>query len=137
MTAAAVIPAYEISNHARPGEESRHNLIYWRYQDYLGIGPGAHGRRLGRASFRRKKPENWLSALTRNGHGMESETALSPQDKATEALLMGLRLEEGVDLARISSLSGVATDALVDSAAVERGSEEHTSELQSLMRNSY
>src|SRR3546814_18286020 len=62
----------------------------------------------------------WLSALTRNGHGMESETALSPQDKATEALLMGLRLEEGVDLARISSLSGVATDALVDSAAVER-----------------
>src|SRR3546814_21157696 len=62
----------------------------------------------------------WLSALTRNGHGMESETALSPQDKATEALLMGLRLEEGVDLARISSLSGVATDALVDRAAVER-----------------
>src|SRR3546814_13496353 len=62
---------------------------------------------------------NWLSALTRNGHGMESVTALSPQDKATEALLMGLRLEEGVDLARISSLSGVATDALVDSAAVE------------------
>src|SRR3546814_7427469 len=60
MTAAAGIPAYEISNHARPGEESRHNLIYWRYQDYLGIGPGAHGRRLGRASFRRKKPENWL-----------------------------------------------------------------------------
>src|SRR3546814_6521873 len=99
MTAAAGIPAYEISNHARPGEESRHNLIYWRYQDYLGIGPGAHGRRLGRASFRRKKPENWLSALTRNGHGMESETALSPQDKAR--------------------------------------SEEHTSELQSLMRNSY
>src|SRR3546814_6096529 len=86
----------------------------------MGIGPGAHGRRLGRASFRRKKPENWLSALTRNGHGMESETALSPQDKATEALLMGLRLEEGVDLARISSLSGVATGALVDSAAVER-----------------
>src|SRR3546814_2816261 len=120
MTAAAGIPAYEISNHARPGEESRHNLIYWRYQDYLGIGPGAHGRRLGRASFRRKKPENWLSALTRNGHGMESENALSPQDTATEALLMGLRLEEGVDLARISRLSGVANDALVDSAAVER-----------------
>src|SRR3546814_16893596 len=62
----------------------------------------------------------WLSALTRNGHGMESETALSQQDKATEALLMGLRLEEGVDLARIYSLSGVETDALVDSAAVER-----------------
>src|SRR3546814_13708703 len=95
MPAAAGSPDYESSNHARPGEESRHNLIYWRYQDYLGIGPGAHGRRLGRASFRRKKPENWLSALTRNGHGLESETALSPQDKATEALLMGLRREEG------------------------------------------
>ncbi|MBK5264885.1 MAG: coproporphyrinogen III oxidase [Alphaproteobacteria bacterium] len=120
MTKAAGIPAYEISNHARLGEESRHNLIYWRYQDYVGIGPGAHGRRGGMATFRRKKPENWLSALARNGHGMEQEAVLSPQDKATEALLMGLRLEEGVDLGRIAQMSGVARDALVDGAAIER-----------------
>ncbi|MCF8706434.1 radical SAM family heme chaperone HemW [Rhizorhapis sp. SPR117] len=120
MTAAAGIPAYETSNHARFGEESRHNLIYWRYQDYVGIGPGAHGRRGGMATFRRKKPENWLSALARNGHGMEQEAVLSPQDKATEALLMGLRLEEGVDLERIARISGVKRDVLVDDAAIER-----------------
>ena len=119
-TAAAGIPAYEISNHARQGEESRHNLIYWRYQDYVGIGPGAHGRRGGMASQRRKKPENWISALTRNGHGIESETALSAQDQAAEALLMGLRLDEGVDLARIAWLSGLQREALVDGGAIER-----------------
>ena len=75
-TAAAGIPAYEISNHARPGEESRHNLTYWRYGDYLGVGPGAHGRRGGMATFRRRKPENWLGAVARNRHGIESEEAL-------------------------------------------------------------
>lgn len=96
QTAAAGLPAYEISNHARPGAESRHNLAYWRYQDYLGIGPGAHGRRLERASFRRKKPENFLSAVARNGHGIESEDQLDAATRATEALLMGLRLDEGL-----------------------------------------
>ena len=104
MTAAAGIPAYEISNHARPGAESRHNLVYWRYQDYAGIGPGAHGRRGGMATVRRKKPENWLAAVDRNQHGMEIEEALAPHSRATEALLMGLRLGEGVDLARIAAL---------------------------------
>lgn len=120
MTAAAGIPAYEISNHARPGEESRHNLIYWRYQDYAGIGPGAHGRRAGMATQRHRKPENWLSALDRNGHGIESELALFADDRASEALLMGLRLGEGVDLTRIARLSGLAPEMMVDSAAVER-----------------
>ena len=118
QTAAAGIPAYEISNHARPGEQSRHNLTYWRYGDYIGVGPGAHGRRGHLATFRRKKPENWLSALARNGHGIESEEPLAARDRAHEALLMGLRLAEGVDLAWISARSGIAADALVDGDAV-------------------
>jgi putative oxygen-independent coproporphyrinogen III oxidase len=95
-TEAAGLPAYEISNHARPGEESRHNLAYWRYRPYLGIGPGAHGRRGGTATLRHRKPENWFSALARNGHGLQEETLLSPAEAASEALLMGLRLREGV-----------------------------------------
>ncbi|UVO54043.1 radical SAM family heme chaperone HemW [Sphingomonas sp. SUN039] len=115
---AAGLPAYEISNHAKPGAESRHNLTYWRYGDYAGIGPGAHGRRLGQATVRHKKPENWLSAVARNGHGMVSEDALPPRDRAVEALLMGLRLGEGVDVARIAARSGVAEP--VDFGAVER-----------------
>jgi len=97
MTAACGIPAYEISNHARPGEESRHNLTYWRYGDYAGIGPGAHGRRLGTRTVRHKKPENFLSALRRNGQGIAEEAALSPREAADEALVMGLRLTEGID----------------------------------------
>jgi oxygen-independent coproporphyrinogen-3 oxidase len=118
VTAAAGLPAYEVSNHARPGEESRHNLTYWRYGDYVGVGPGAHGRRLTAASFRRKKPENFLAAVARNGHGIESEDALTPQTRAAEALLMGLRLEEGVDLARLAEVTGITE--LVDEAAVAR-----------------
>lgn len=120
VTAEAGLPAYEISNHARPGEESRHNLIYWRYQDYVGIGPGAHGRRNGMATQRRKKPENWLAALARNGHGLESETTLSSADKATEALLMGLRLKEGVDLTRIAEMTGKPRDDLINQQAADQ-----------------
>ena len=91
-TAVAGIPAYEISNHARPGAESRHNLTYWRYGDYAGIGPGAHGRRNGRATLRHRKPENWLTAISRHNHGIELEEALTDSERATEALVMGLRL---------------------------------------------
>jgi oxygen-independent coproporphyrinogen-3 oxidase len=120
MTNATGIPAYEISNHARPGQESRHNLTYWRYNDYAGIGPGAHGRRGGMATLRHKKPENWLEAVARNGHGLKAEGALDPADRAAEALLMGLRLGEGVDLGRIARETGIGTDALVDAAAIER-----------------
>jgi putative oxygen-independent coproporphyrinogen III oxidase len=101
LTAAAGLPAYEISNHARPGAESRHNLTYWRYSDYAGIGPGAHGRRGGMATVRHKKPENWLAAIERNQHGMQIEDPLDRHDRGVEALVMGLRLAEGVDLARI------------------------------------
>lgn len=105
IATAAGLPAYEVSNHARPGAESRHNLVYWRYRDYAGIGPGAHGRRGGMATMRHRKPENWLNAMTRNGHGIEIEDALIPAARRAEALLMGLRLAEGVDLARIAALA--------------------------------
>ncbi len=120
MTAAAGVPAYEISNHARPGQESRHNLTYWRYGDYAGIGPGAHGRRHGVATLRHKKPENWMSAVARNGHGLQSEEPLDPADRAREALLMGLRLGEGVDLDRIAAFTGLPVPQLVDERAIIR-----------------
>jgi oxygen-independent coproporphyrinogen-3 oxidase len=106
LTAAAGLPAYEISNHARPGQESRHNLAYWRYQSYAGIGPGAHGRRGGVSTRRHRKPENWLAALERNGHGLVEERDIPPGERGIEALLMGLRLAEGVDLDRIAALAG-------------------------------
>ena len=114
MTGEAGLPPYEISNHARPGEESRHNLAYWRYQPYLGIGPGAHGRRRGAVTQRHRKPENFLSGLARNGHGISEETQLLASDKGVEALLMGLRLKEGVDLSRIAVLANVSPDDLID-----------------------
>jgi oxygen-independent coproporphyrinogen-3 oxidase len=120
VTAEAGIPAYEISNHARPGAESRHNLAYWRYRDYLGVGPGAHGRRGKLASVRRRKPENWLAAVARNGHGIESEEPLAPATRAEEALLMGLRLDEGVDLAGIAAKTGLSIDAIIDQPAIDR-----------------
>lgn len=96
LTEAAGLPAYEISNHGRRGEESRHNLAYWRYRPYLGIGPGAHGRRGTVATLRHRKPENWLAALSRNGKGLAEETPLGAEEREREALIMGLRLSEGV-----------------------------------------
>ena len=113
MTDASGIPAYEVSNHARPGEQSRHNLAYWRYSDYAGVGPGAHGRRGGLATLRHKKPENWLEAVAREGNGLQSETVLIPAEQAAEALLMGLRLAEGIDLGALAARFGFAPDALV------------------------
>jgi putative oxygen-independent coproporphyrinogen III oxidase len=120
MTVAARIPAYEVSNHARAGDESRHNLSYWRYDDYLGIGPGAHGRRGGLATLRHKKPENWMGGVTRNASGLQSETPLSPDEQAREALLMGLRLHEGVDLGRIAARSTIAQNQLISRDQVAR-----------------
>jgi len=120
MTTAARRPAYEVSNHAAPGQESRHNLAYWRYADYAGVGPGAHGRRGGLATVRHKKPENWLGALERNGHGLVEERELGAQEAAAEALMMGLRLGEGVNLADIAARTGVTRDALVNDEAVAR-----------------
>ena len=118
MTAAAGMPAYEISNYARPGQESRHNLTYWRYGDYAGVGPGAHGRRLGRRTVRHKKPENFLNAMARNGNGIVEEALLSPIEAADEALVMGLRLIEGVDVAAIAVRFGLPS--LTDQPRVDR-----------------
>jgi oxygen-independent coproporphyrinogen-3 oxidase len=112
MTSSAGLPAYEISNHAAAGYESRHNLTYWRYNDYAGVGPGAHGRRLGMRTVRHKKPENFLSALSRHGHGIAEETPLSSTESSEEALIMGLRLSEGIDAAAIASRFGL--DQVVD-----------------------
>jgi len=120
ITAAAGLPAYEISNHARPGAGSRHNLVYWRYQDYAGIGPGAHGRRGGLATARHKKPENWMAAVARNGHGAQIEEPLAPGERAKEALLMGLRLREGIDLTRVAQLGHATVAAVIDEAAAAR-----------------
>lgn len=119
ITTAAGLPAYEISNHARIGQESRHNLTYWRYGDYIGIGPGAHGRRLSTATERHKKPENYLSAVHRNDNGLKVEQALSPDVQAAEALMMGLRLGEGVDLEALAEKTGLAITAMVDDAGVQ------------------
>jgi putative oxygen-independent coproporphyrinogen III oxidase len=120
MTAAAGLPRYEVSNHARVGQESRHNLTYWRYGDYAGVGPGAHGRRLTQATERHKKPENFISAVERNGHGLKVEQDLPPQERATEAMLMGLRLTEGLDLARLEMRSGLPRAAFFDAGAAAR-----------------
>jgi oxygen-independent coproporphyrinogen-3 oxidase len=118
MTASAGLPAYEISNHARPGRESRHNLTYCRYEDYVGLGPGAHGRRLGHRTVRHKKPENFLRSIARNGHGLVDEAPLSPIEAADEALVMGLRLREGVDVAAIAARCGLGS--VVDWDRVQR-----------------
>ena len=114
-TAAAGLPAYEISNHAAPGAESRHNLTYWRYGDYAGVGPGAHGRRTGQRTVRHRKPENFLSAVHRNGHGLVEEEMLSPREAADEALVMGLRLSEGIEPAALEERFGVG---VVDQGSV-------------------
>jgi len=112
-TAAAGLPAYEISNHARPGEESRHNLTYWRYLDYVGIGPGAHGRRGQMATVRHRKPENYLQAVTAHGHGIAEHRPLGQREQAAEAMLMGLRLAEGVDPSALAARFGLGENDLV------------------------
>ncbi len=120
MTEAAGLPAYEVSNHAHAGAESRHNLSYWTYGDYVGIGPGAHGRRGGVATERAKKPEAWLTGVSAQGHGMIVDTALAASDRATEALLMGLRLRDGIGAVRFLKRTEVALADAVDGAAVAR-----------------
>jgi oxygen-independent coproporphyrinogen-3 oxidase len=114
VTSDAGLPCYEVSNHARPGAESRHNLTYWRYGDYAGIGPGAHGRLTagGRkyATATDRTPEEWLKRVTEQGHGMIEQDPLESEEQADEMLLMGLRLREGFDLVRWSALSGRELD---------------------------
>jgi putative oxygen-independent coproporphyrinogen III oxidase len=113
-------PAYEISNHARPGAACRHNLIYWRYQDYVGIGPGAHGRfaegETKRATRRASGPEAWLEAVERTGHGTAESSVVAGQDMVEEALMMGLRLAEGIDRATFASVTGADPVTALDEA---------------------
>ncbi len=108
------LPAYEISNHARPGAECRHNLVYWRGEEYAGIGPGAHGRLdidgVRHAVATEKRPEAWLMRVEANGHGVVTDDLLNSEERADEFLLMGLRLAEGIDPGRYAELSGRALD---------------------------
>jgi putative oxygen-independent coproporphyrinogen III oxidase len=119
------MPAYEVSNHARPGSESRHNLTYWRYGDYVGIGPGAHGRlttggaKIATATERR--PEGWLDLVEAEGHGMVEQELLEREAQADELLLMGLRLKEGIDLVRWQALSGRDPDPDREQFLIEHG----------------
>jgi len=108
------LPAYEISNHARKGAECRHNLVYWRGEEYAGIGPGAHGRlninNVRRATATEKRPEAWLMRVEANGHGIVTDDDLSCEERADEFLLMGLRLSEGIDPLRYAALAGRPLD---------------------------
>jgi putative oxygen-independent coproporphyrinogen III oxidase len=125
MTAARGLAAYEVSNYARPGSESRHNLLYWRYGEYAGVGPGAHGRIIAdsqrEATISERNPEAWVAAVEDNGHGIVELTALSDAEQADEMLLMGLRLSEGVDLARLAELGGVRPSSEVISELGDLG----------------
>jgi putative oxygen-independent coproporphyrinogen III oxidase len=114
----AGLPAYEISNHARPDEASRHNLTYWRYGDYVGVGPGAHGRLtiggVKQATRQKKAPETWLEAVERQGHGTEETVPLDAELRLQEMLMMGLRLAEGIPRSRFLSELGQEPENLLD-----------------------
>ncbi|MBI1775080.1 MAG: coproporphyrinogen III oxidase [Proteobacteria bacterium] len=118
----AGLPAYEISNHARPGEESRHNLTYWRYGDYVGIGPGAHGRlRLADGKYalnQIRAPDSWLTAVEAAGHGTKGSTVIQPAERLQELLMMGLRLVEGVSRERFRGETGFEPEAALSQASI-------------------
>jgi putative oxygen-independent coproporphyrinogen III oxidase len=135
VCAARGLPAYEISNHARPGGECRHNLIYWRAHEYAGIGPGAHGRlNIGRldidgarhATATEKRPEAWLARVESDGHGLVADDVLTGEELADEFLLMGLRLTEGIDPSRYAALAGRSLDPARIAALREHGLVEAT-----------
>jgi len=130
ICAAHGLPAYEISNHARPGGECRHNLVYWRAHEYAGIGPGAHGRLdIGgarHATATEKRPEAWLARVESTGHGLVTDDVLTREEMADEFLLMGLRLAEGIDPARFAALAGRALDAVRIATLHENGLVEAT-----------
>jgi oxygen-independent coproporphyrinogen-3 oxidase len=115
VTAAHGLPAYEISNHAAPGAECRHNLVYWRYHEYAGIGPGAHGRLVvdgkRHAISTERRPESWVMRVEAGGHGVVEDETLTRAEQADEYLLMGLRLAEGIDPQRYAAFSGHPLDA--------------------------
>jgi putative oxygen-independent coproporphyrinogen III oxidase len=117
------LPAYEISNHAREGAGSRHNLSYWRYEDYIGVGPGAHGRITTDGKYATqalRSPEKWLRHVEAEGHGQESQTLLSLDDQIHERLLMGLRLNEGVKSAEFEQATGKPLYTCIDAARLHK-----------------
>jgi len=122
MLAAAGLPAYEISNHARKGAECRHNLAVWRGGDYLGIGPGAHGRLSGPAGTEARRqihtPDRWLDAVDRRGHGTAQRILLTARERAEELIMLGLRTVEGVTRGRFAARCGMAVDEALDAAAL-------------------
>jgi len=126
----AGLPAYEISNHARPGSESRHNLIYWRYGEYVGVGPGAHGRvkttKGRRAQSTEQHPEMWLTVVETDGHALVEDELLSTEEQGDEFLLMGLRLAEGIEPSRFQALAGRSLDPQRIASLVEEGMVEVT-----------
>lgn len=115
LTEKAGLPAYEVSNHARPGHESLHNLLYWRYGEYAGVGPGAHSRLADginrRALVVERHPETWRDLVSAQGHGIISDTVVPPEDQASEYLLMGLRINEGIDIDHYAALAGREIDS--------------------------
>lgn len=124
ICAAAGLPAYEVSNHAKPGDESRHNLIYWRGGDYAGIGPGAHGRLTladGRFVGTRthRAPEIWLERAIKNGHALHEFETIDDAQRGRERLMMGLRLAEGIDRKRFAALTRAAPEAFVKPQALQ------------------
>lgn len=130
VCAAAGLPAYEISNHARPGGECRHNLIYWRYHEYAGVGPGAHGRLLldgqRHATATEKRPEIWLARVETDGHGLVEDEVLTREQEGDEFLVMGLRLAEGIDPQRFERISGQRLDGARIASLADHGFVEST-----------
>jgi putative oxygen-independent coproporphyrinogen III oxidase len=120
----AGLPAYEVSNHAKAGQESRHNLIYWNYGDYIGIGPGAHGRLtlngVKNATREHSAPDIWMGRVTADEHGHHPFETVSPREKFIEALMMGLRLRDGVPIARLEAEGEAAFDELIHQGALEQ-----------------
>jgi putative oxygen-independent coproporphyrinogen III oxidase len=115
MTQSAGLCAYEVSNHAGPGKECRHNMLYWRYGEYAGVGPGAHARIVGKNSARmaiatERHPETWMSMVRSQGNGIVEHEEISPSDAAVECLLMGMRTTEGLSLSRLEALAGARLD---------------------------
>lgn len=114
MMEKAGMPAYEISNHAKPGEESRHNLVYWQGDDYIGIGPGAHSRLNNFAIHQIYKPDLWLNGVLKNGTGEQKRKKLAPDERAVELLMMGLRLKNGINCNKFQQVSGKSLQSCLD-----------------------
>jgi putative oxygen-independent coproporphyrinogen III oxidase len=125
LTEKAGLPCYEISNHAKAGHESQHNLLYWRYGEYVGVGPGAHGRLADGqtiyATATEKHPESWRTAVAKKGHGLLSDEAIDAAAQAREMVLMGLRIDEGIDLDRYAQLAGKSMDQTKITAMADFG----------------